>query len=269
MAIVVLTSAGGSPGVTTTGLGMALTWPRDVLLADCGRHPNQAVLAGYLRGLSAAGRGLAGLAQAYRSQEADADVRLLDHTVAMDDNPARSCRFLPGFTHPGSALLFDRYWPRLASQLDELQDRQTDVIVDWGRLDADGLPEALIERARTVLVLTRSGLPACASLRLFLPDLVDSLSGRPAGPGLVVVGGGRPYAAGEIAEQLELGLVADLPWDPSAAAVLSDGEPEPRKLTERPLWRSFHTLSMHIARDVHAAGRDAGQRLRSLMTVRA
>ena len=35
MAIIVLTSAGGSPGVTSTALGLSLTWPRPVLLADC------------------------------------------------------------------------------------------------------------------------------------------------------------------------------------------------------------------------------------------
>ncbi len=65
MAIIVLTSAGGSPGVTSTALGLSLTWPRPVLLADCDRHPNQAVLAGYLRGLSAGGRGLGGLVRPF------------------------------------------------------------------------------------------------------------------------------------------------------------------------------------------------------------
>lgn len=255
MAIIVLTSAGGSPGVTTSGLGMALTWPRDVLFADCDRHPSQAVLAGYLRGLPAGGRGLGGLAQAYRAQEPDADVRLLDHTLALADNPARARRFLPGFTHPGSALLFERYWPRLVDQFDDLNAQQTDVIVDWGRLDADGLPQALIERARMVLVFTGSGLPACARLRLCLPGLADSLEGSAAEFGLVVAGGGRPYAASEIAGQLELPLIADLPWDPASAVVLSDGEPAPRKFTERPLWRGFHTLSAEISGRVSPVGR--------------
>ena len=34
MALIVLTSASGSPGVTTTALGLALTWPRPVLLVE-------------------------------------------------------------------------------------------------------------------------------------------------------------------------------------------------------------------------------------------
>ena len=42
MAILILTSAGGSPGVTTLAVGLALTWPRPVLLADCDPGAHQA-----------------------------------------------------------------------------------------------------------------------------------------------------------------------------------------------------------------------------------
>ena len=34
MAVVALASASGSPGVTTTALGLALLWPRPVLLVE-------------------------------------------------------------------------------------------------------------------------------------------------------------------------------------------------------------------------------------------
>lgn len=53
MGILLLTSASGAPGVTTLGVGLALTWPRPVLLADCDPGAHQAVLAGYLAGTSA------------------------------------------------------------------------------------------------------------------------------------------------------------------------------------------------------------------------
>ena len=52
MAILLLTSAGGSPGVTTLAVGLALTWPRPVLLADCDPGAHQSILAGYLAGTS-------------------------------------------------------------------------------------------------------------------------------------------------------------------------------------------------------------------------
>ena len=58
MAILILTSAGGSPGVTTLAVGLALTWPRPVLLADCDPGAHQAILAGYLTGQSSHGKGL-------------------------------------------------------------------------------------------------------------------------------------------------------------------------------------------------------------------
>lgn len=247
MAIFVLVSAGGSPGVTTTGLGLALTWPREVLLADCDRHPNQAVLAGYLRGVPAGGRGLSGLAQTYRAQLLATSERLVDQTVPLDANPTRPRRFLPGFTNPGSAVLFDRFWPQLVAQFDDLHAHQSDVLVDSGRLEADGLPEPLLARARKVLVLTRSDLPALAALRIHLPDLRAAVAASTAELELVVVGGGRPYPATEIAHQLELPLAADLAWDPTTAAVLSQGDPPPKKLVERPLWRGCHGLATTTA----------------------
>ena len=53
MAILLLAGTGGSPGVTTLAVGMALTWPRPILLADCDPGAHQAILAGYLAGRSA------------------------------------------------------------------------------------------------------------------------------------------------------------------------------------------------------------------------
>ena len=49
MALIVLTSAAGSPGVTTTAVGLALTWPRPVLLVEADPTGGSAVLAGYFR----------------------------------------------------------------------------------------------------------------------------------------------------------------------------------------------------------------------------
>ena len=66
MAVVVLCSAGHSPGVSTTALGLALTWPNEVLLVDADRTPTQSVLAGYLHGERSGHHGLGGLLQAWR-----------------------------------------------------------------------------------------------------------------------------------------------------------------------------------------------------------
>src|SRR4029434_11328260 len=62
MAILLLTSTAGSPGVTTLAVGLAITWPRPILLADCDPGAHQAILAGYLAGRSTSGKGLLRLA---------------------------------------------------------------------------------------------------------------------------------------------------------------------------------------------------------------
>ena len=50
MAVVSVFSVGGAPGVTVSSLGLALSWPRPVLLVDANPNAGSAVLAGYLRG---------------------------------------------------------------------------------------------------------------------------------------------------------------------------------------------------------------------------
>lgn len=252
MGIVVVASAGGSPGATTTALGLALTWPRDVVLADCDRHPSQAVLAGYLRGLPAGSQGLMGLSEALRARDGRSIV-LDEQLVWLATGPGTQRRFLPGFTHPRSAMLFEPYWPRLVAQLADLGLQQTDAVVDWGRLDADGIPFSLLEGAHTVLLLTRSSLPALAAVRLALPSLAEAMSDVGAELQLSVVGGARPYPAAEISEQLGVPLVADLPWDPGCAGVLSDGAPGSQRLAQRPLWRGLAALSARLASRVAAA----------------
>jgi hypothetical protein len=50
MAVIALTSASGSPGVTTTAVGMALLWPRPLILVDADPTGGSGILAGYFRG---------------------------------------------------------------------------------------------------------------------------------------------------------------------------------------------------------------------------
>ena len=50
MALIVLTSASGSPGVTSTALGLAMTWPRPVILVDADPTGARAIPAGYFGG---------------------------------------------------------------------------------------------------------------------------------------------------------------------------------------------------------------------------
>ena len=66
MALITLTSASGSPGVTTTAVGLALCWPRPVLLVEADPTGGSAIAAGYLRGGAAPSDSLIDLAFAHR-----------------------------------------------------------------------------------------------------------------------------------------------------------------------------------------------------------
>jgi hypothetical protein len=66
MAVIALGSAAGSPGVTTSALGLALTWSRPVLLIEADPTGGSAMLAGFFRGTTAHTAGLIDLAWAQR-----------------------------------------------------------------------------------------------------------------------------------------------------------------------------------------------------------
>ena len=113
MSLIVCCSITGAPGVTTTALGLSLTWPRNVLLLDADRDPAQTIPAGYLRGVDLGGRGIGALLQAHRERRGVLD-ELLSQSVALQEHPTWSRRFVPGFSQPGTPLVFDPVWPGLA-----------------------------------------------------------------------------------------------------------------------------------------------------------
>ena len=266
MGVVVAASATGAPGVTTATLGLALTWPRDVVLADCDRAPSQTVLSGFLRGTDPGGRGLNALAKAHREQEDLRDElprQLL--SLTLEDAPRRN--FLSGFTHPGSALLFHPVWPELVSAFEAWGDEGRDVIVDAGRLGADGLANALVSQADVVLLVVRSTLRSLAATRLYLPGLNDQLSALPGQPrvGLLVVGPDRPYSNREIERTFSLPVWGDVAWDSADAEVLCEGATQPRRFADRPLMRSLRavassTYSRLEERERQIAGTDSQRR---------
>ena len=211
MAVVLLCSASGAPGVTVTALGLTLTWPRDVLLVDADRSPSQAVLAGYLRGASGHDLGLPGLLQAHRERRplqdaVDAQSIPLPEPPGPKgtaDGPAR--RFLPGFVHPGTVDVFTSVWRDLGLAL---RAARHDTIVDAGRVGHRGLPSDLVDAADVIGVVARTSLVALAALRLQLPTLLDQVSADRVG--LILVGAGRPYRSKEVAEQFGVGVLAEI-----------------------------------------------------------
>lgn len=249
MATLLLTSASGAPGVTTLAVGLSLCWPRSVLLADCDPGAHQAVLAGYLAGTSAEGKGLLRVAEAHRDRRALTEV-VIDQAVPLTEDDTASRLFLPGFTRPTSAGLFGGTWPDLADAFVRLDDHGFDVIVDAGRLGPGGLPSPLVERADLTAVVLRSDLRSIVAARVHLLTLREHprLQATQRSLGLILVGGGQPYSAREIGKSLGVPVIAEIADDASAARHLSDGDPRPRKFDSSKLARSLHTTAGQLAR---------------------
>ncbi len=223
MTVIVLISAGHSPGVTATAVGLAVSWPRPVLLVDADPHPSQAVLAGFLQGEDPYGRGLPALLSAHRERRAL--VPLLEE-AALELTPADPIarRFLPGFANAGTVDLFASAWPEVAIAL---AASPADVLVDAGRVGPRGLPSALAEIAELVLLVTRTSLVDLVALRLHLPALADSLPAERLG--LALIGPDRPYTVREIQSQFGVEVVATIGWAPDQARVWSHGDPATRR----------------------------------------
>lgn len=245
MSVLLLTSAGHSPGVTSLAVALAVTWPEPVLLVDANSEPDQCVLAGYLQGVDPAGRGLGGLLQAHRERRPLAAV-IDAMSLPLADTAAHD--FLPGFSHPGMVALFKPVWAELAAALEACGRT---VLVDAGRITADGLPAALVGVSSGIAVVTGSRLVDLAALRLYLP-LVVATAGEER-VGLVVVGPGRPYGSGEISSRFGLPVWAKIAWQPAEAAVFAAGEREPRRLSSSAYLDDVRALGAHLAE--RSAGR--------------
>jgi hypothetical protein len=249
MAILLLTSTAGSPGVTTLAVGLALTWPRPILLADCDPGAHQAILAGYLGGRSAGGKGLLRVAEAHRDRRPLREV-VLDQTLPLSAEEESRQLFLPGFTKPASAMHFGGVWQDLAEAFDRLGEVDIDVIIDCGRIGPSGPPAALLERSAVTAVVVTSTLRSIMSTRVHLPTLRDHprLTSSDRGHlGLIIIGEGQPYQRGEIARALEVPVITSIAHDRQSAAHLSDGRPRHRRFDTSPLIRSIRDASSQLS----------------------
>lgn len=242
MSVLVLASASGAPGVTTTSLGLALAWPRDCVLVDADRSAAHAVLAGYLSGQTAADGGLPVLLQAHRERlplgpALRGAARPLP-PLAPTESDTRRPTFVSGFTHLGSIDLFESVWPAL---LESMRGEPFDLIVDAGRTGHHGLPAGLVAEADAVALVCRASLASLVGLRPHLAPLVEASA--PGRTGLILVGPGRPYGAAEVAEQFGVPVLASPAWDPASAAALAEPAPLDRRWPRSPLGRSLTQAS--------------------------
>ncbi len=245
MAVIILASAGGAPGVTTTAVGLGFHWPRDILVADCDEHPAQSVLSGVFGGIDPAGRGLVAIARAHREGR-PVDTEILPNSLELTDGVPRRL-FLPGFHLPAAPALFAPAWPALVTGLQGASRTGMDVLVDAGRLSPRGLPDALARGADMILVCTHTSLRALACLSLYLPVLQAQVQDVSTHLGLVLVGDGRPYSSREISDQFGVEVTSQIAFDAFGARVYSDGDSQPRRFADSTYVKTLQATASRLA----------------------
>lgn len=225
MSLVVLGSARGAPGVTTTTLALA-GWLCHALVVE-------ADLAG---GVVALRYGLGrepGLLSLAAERHLDAD-GLLAHAQRLPGDVA----VLVGPEHPGrSALLWRRAGQRILASLNA---HHGPVLIDAGRLGHDDRDNSLLGAASLVLVVLRPrGEEVVAAAQR-----IESLAGT-VPLALVVVGDGA-YTSREVGGQLGCEVLGELPEDRRSAMSLEAGG-SLGALRRSPLARAARGLAESIA----------------------
>lgn len=222
--LIALVSGKGSPGTSTTALALTLAWPRPALLVECDPRGGD-LLWGYGQGRHADGRGLLNLQIAARRETMTS--ALWSTTVELGENRWA----LPGLEEPKQAGSVE--WASLGRAL--TAQTGVDVIADCGVVPALRAPSPVWTAADMVVLVMGSSLrgtrAAVNAAGLLRSELMSTGLGADR---LVssVVGPGRPYPLGDVRTAMaEAALVVgDMPWDPAAAATLSEGAPARRRL---------------------------------------
>ncbi len=219
--LICLASASGSPGVTTTALGLALNWPRPVALVEADPKCGSGLLAGFFRGQL----DHPGLVDLVIAQRADLVAEALPRLLHPVEGSQVSVLF--GARSHEQAAGVAALWEPLLDALQAMEPTGTDVIVDAGRLGPPGWPRPLVHGADVTLLVVGSDLPSLAAARSWAASLAaEDVPGHVTR--LLVVGEGRPYDNREVARTLEVPVLGSVAWAPEPARVYSHGQPAPR-----------------------------------------
>lgn len=256
MALIVITSANGSPGVTTAALGLALSWTRPVILVDADPTAAMSIPAGYLQGADIpTNRSTVDLALANR------EGRLADELPQkLLDLPGTEVRFLVGPARHSQARMLTSLWAPLVDAFRSMPGQ--DVIVDAGRLGLDNHPTPLLAAADVCLLAVRATLPAAIAAHSWALTVKDTFEAQGAADvfGLLVIDEpGKTYPADVVADALDVPVRATLPWDPTTARLLSHGETAP----DLTWWRRWRRT---IAPDLNKGLLAAGEAIRTQLT---
>lgn len=256
-----------SDGVTTSATAMALASSRPVLLAELdlsGGTLRHGLLQHSGPGSGRVLDGQVGLhrlprADWARQNESDSLAPAVDKNLwPLDGSDSRVV--LPGLTSPQQAASLGHTWPELINVF-QLADQHHgfDVLADCGRLIADRgrlhpalNPVQVLHQADTVLLVVRSTEASVALAQPAIQVLRQELAeaNGDSALGLLVVEEGA-HAATEVAEALQVPLLAVLPFEPGAAAYATAGGRPPRGFAHSRLMRSARSYGDQVREGAH------------------
>ena len=233
MSTICLASAHGSPGVTTTALALAATWPshRRCLLIE----------ADPFGGMIAARYGLGdtpGLSSlAAESRRGLDDEAVWGHAQHLPGG-------MPVLVGPATAEEARAVLRDLGGTLGvwSADQAEIDVIIDCGRIPAGPSTGDLISAESVTMVLAR---PTLDQLRPAAHRL-EALTASGADAALLLVGD-EPYGPAEVTAALQTRVAGVIAWDPRSAAVLTGAHGAVRDLRRSPMVRSAATLAERLA----------------------
>lgn len=188
MPLVTIAADKGSPGVTTVAMGLAMVWPRRVLLADCDPSGGDIALRMQFedgRPLTTE-RGMLTLASPSRHGQGERSV--LNHVQLARGGQ----EVLAGLDNAEQVNAVGDLWTRLAEEMSVLPE--ADVIADIGRVSGLSPAVPMLRAAAMAVFVTRPTVDGVAHLRERLKIFSPALrSNQPGGVpvGVVVVTGAK------------------------------------------------------------------------------
>ncbi|KQR80309.1 hypothetical protein ASF98_18620 [Arthrobacter sp. Leaf337] len=267
MATIFLCSVAGSPGVTTTAVGLAEVWPRPVIVVEADSSKPSSIIPGYMQGQLDNSRGLLQLA-VQTQRHGLTNEALWDQLVPLaadlqKADPASGKYLLSAISNTVAAQNMTGLWSDLAVVLSAQADSGVDVIIDGGRYTPGDGRTPLLQMADAALVLARPVLPDLAALVAPLASIREVLSrvGHEDYLGLVLMKSvAGNYGAGDIEKNLNTPAVGRIGWDPSNAAVFSQGEPRPRTFKRSEILSGLTALAAAADAQIRERAQRLGKR---------
>lgn len=257
MAVIVLASPVGAPGVTTTALALTEHWPGHCLLVDTGHQLS--VEAGVFGGRVKPATNLLNIVEAARISEIKQVIWELAQPFELEGVPVPAGltrRIMPGLPTGAAVPSLDGVWPTIAAGLRDLGGVGIDVIVDVGRVPPAGINPSLVDASDRILLMvdpTLSTLVRSAGAAAHLRHQLEQISAVRRGGVLCIRPAPSKRAAvprhtdRQVAAALKLPVVGDLAWDPAGAAVYAHhAHPSTRRRSG-----GLVASSKHLAKQLH------------------